>query len=232
MFTKDENYLSMARNVGLVLQNNEKEWAVLPKFVEFAKDFYNIMGITSKEKSSADIETTGSTIDKESAGNYAIDYADKITKRATNYALETQNMELKDQLKIYKSELQHGHDSQIVDKLIDVLNRMKGIVGKLKDYGVSDKELKKLEEAISVYNGLLDRPRELIVERKGHNTMAVESLSKVKELIEKMDNAINYFENSKFEMDYENARIVIDLGTRKGKGDKDDKKPPKDTQGE
>lgn len=237
MVSKKENYLSMARNLAAVLVDYEDVWKTLPKFQAYTYEFFNLMGVTSKHKSSAEIKSTGATTDKEAAGNYAIDYASKLTKRATNYALDADNVELEDQLRIRRSELGHGHDSKISDKLNDVLTRMQAIENELKDHGVGPEELKKLQGAIIHYDSLLDKPRKLIRDRKGFNAEALQSLSKIRQLITRLDNAINYFEGSRFEMDYQNARIVIDLGTRKRKkkGDTDDAAngdkadgPPKD----
>lgn len=240
MLTRDENYLSMARNVANVLKDNKSEWKALPKFASWVNELYDLLGLNSKEKSDAEIDTTGTTLDKEAAGAYAIKYANNLTKRAMNYAIEIKSMELQKQLNIHKSELERGHDSKIGDKLKDVLNRMKDLGSALNDYGVGAEHLETLAKAISQYEALLDEPRRKVRERKGHNIMALHSLSDIKLVIEKMDNSINYFEESKFEMDYQNARIVIDYGTRKGKGkgkgdskddNKDDeKKDPEDKQ--
>lgn len=217
MKTRQENYMSMARAVAETLRHHEEEWKSLPKFMDCAAALNELLHNTDMEQTLAEISSVGVTIDKSLAAENAIDIGVKLSRRAIVYAVDTENHGLEHQLHISKSALLRGHQSIIMHKLEDVRSHLVSILPFLKDYGVVEKDLILLEEAIHAYNTMFVNPRQTIVERKGHNTLALLNLPAIRKVMHKMDNLINYFEPGKFAMDYHNARIIVDLGRRKSK---------------
>lgn len=68
----------------------------------------------------AEIVSKGATEDKAAAELKAVQYAVNLAKRASIYALETNNMELHDQLRVTKTTLLRRPDTLAVAKLRDI----------------------------------------------------------------------------------------------------------------
>lgn|GEM_PF-3093451 len=79
----------------------------------------------------------------------------------------------------------------------------------------SDAELSDFKTQIDGYDALINRPRDLTVERKGLNDNIPGLMRELRKSIYKLDSLITLFDDTQFETDYKNARKVIDLGSRK-----------------
>lgn len=66
---------------------------------------------------------------------------------------------------------------------------------------------------IDAFDGLIARPRILIVERKTANQDVIPGLlSGLREVLYEMDSLINLFEGTALKQEYKDARIIVDLG--------------------
>ena len=130
------------------------------------------------------------------------------------YALNGNDLELHDQLRISKSALLNRPDTLTVSKLRDVHGRLSGLgAGVLDGYGVTAADMAELEDRITVLEGLLVRPRTLIVERKGVNQDAIPGLlAELRAILYKMDSMVTLWEGTVFGTNYRDARIIVDLG--------------------
>lgn len=140
-----------------------------------------------------------------------------IGKRGSVYALDINNMELHDRLRVSKGSIANMHADAALGKVKDIYNQLSELKDKLTDYGIADAELEDMKKSIDAFEALMDRPRDLVIERKGHNDSIPSLMTELRKSIYKLDSLINLFEDTPFETDYKNARKVINTGYRKDK---------------
>lgn len=221
MTTKDENYVSMCRSVNEVFSRYQSVWETNPRFTKEVTGFRELLTNILNTKADSNIVTTGATTDKSEAGMALYNHAVNLGKRASVYALDTDNMELHDRLRTSRGALSNMHDTFALAKSKDIYNQLSVIKDALPDYGVAEAELTDLKARIDAFDALISRPRDLIVERKGHNQTIPEQMQALRKNIYKLDSLINIFDGSPFEMDYRNARKVVNLGSRKSQDSND-----------
>lgn len=215
MTTRDKNYLTMCRTVNTVFTKHEAVWQSNNRFTREVETFGGLLSQLHDAKVDTEVVTTGATVDKADAAVQVYAKAVDLGKRASVYALDNNNQELHNQLRTSKGSLSNMHDTFSLAKARDIYNRIDAIKEELADYGISAEDVAEFKGLIDAYDGLISRPRELIVERKGHNESIPELLKKLRESVYKLDSLINLFSGTAFETDYRNARIVVDTGSRK-----------------
>jgi hypothetical protein len=212
----DENFVSMCRAVQDVLTKHTAVWETTVAFKNQATSFNGLMDEMGIAMESAEIVSTGATDNKSNAELKAVLLAVNLAKRASIYAIEVNNMELHDQLRVTKSTLLRRPDTMTLAKLRDIHTRLNTIVAELGDYGVLPTDLAELNAATDAFDALIARPRTLIVERKGYNQDTIPSLlSALREVLYKMDSLMNIFSGTELPKEYKDARIIVDLGKKK-----------------
>ena len=217
MTTKDKNYVTMCRTVNDVFTKYAGEWASAKRFASEVTHFRGILNEVGTTKADSQIVTSGATADKADAALNLFDKAVNLGKRASVYALDNNNQELHDHLRTSRGALLQIHDTFALAKCKDIYNRLIAVKTGLTDYGIAETDLTELKQLIDAYDALVNRPRGLIVERKGHNESIPEQIKALRESIYKLDSLINLFAGTVFETDYKNARIIVDTGRRKRK---------------
>ncbi len=225
MTTKDENYLSMGRTVDDVFTRYQSVWETNPRITREITEFRNTIEMLSGSKDKSNIVTTGATVDKEEAALALFNQAMNLGKRGSVYALDINNMELHDRLRVSKGYLTHLHDDAALSKSRDIYDQLLPLKDKLGEYGITEAELGNLKKHIDSFGALINRPRDLVVERQGHNDNIPPLMASLRKSIYKLDSLMNLFEDTPFETDYKNARKVINTGYRKDK--KNDAGSPK-----
>ena len=214
MFKAQEDFISMMTVVGSVFDTNQPVWNTNSVFARYVTDFTaNKLQIDAAAQG-GEIITTGATQDKINAAVAAFDFGSKLSKRASVYALEQDNTEMHDQMRVSKGSLSQLADSKASTKLHDLYDRMAAVGEGLLPY-VSVEELTRFKSMIDAYDKLLSRPRELTVNRKVHNEDLPELIQASRKLLYKLDSLINLFDGTEFEAAYLNARRIVNSGSRK-----------------
>lgn len=228
MNARDENYVSMCRAVNDVFTRYSADWQPSKRFEQEVTAFRNYLQSIMDTKTDSSIVTTGATVDKADAAMQLFTQAVDLGKRASIYALDNNNQELHDRLRISRGALLQMRDTLALAKCKDIYNQLDGVKSHLADYGIAEADLAELKRLTDAYDVLISRPRGLIVERKGHNETIPELIRHLRESIYKLDSLINLFSGTAFETDYKNARIIVDLvGQRKKKAENE---PPAETE--
>ena len=214
MLKTQEDYISMLTVVGPVLDNNKTVWSANSVFSGYVTDFKANKVLIDAAAQGGNIITTGATQDKINAAEAAFDFGSKLSKRASVYALEQDNSEMHDQMRVSKGSLSQLADSKASIKLHDIYDRMMAIGDDLSPF-VSAEELTRFKALIDAYDKLLSRPRELTVNRKVHNEDLPELIQASRKLLYKLDSLINLFDGTEFEAAYHNARRIVNTGSRK-----------------
>ncbi len=216
MKQSDENFVSMCKVVRDVLSKHEVVWSPRVAFKNQVSVFGGLMDEMDLAMESAEIVSTGATDNKTNAEMQVVLLAVNLAKRGSVYAMEVGNLELHDQLRVTKSTMLRRPDTLTLAKLRDIHSRLGGVIAELADYGVLPADLADLKSKTDVFDGLIARPRILIVERKTANQDIIPGLlSGLWEVLYKMDSLINLFEGTDLKREYKDARIIVDLGRRK-----------------
>ncbi len=217
MTTRDENYVSMCRTVESVLVTYESVWRSNVRFVKERTLFRDLLSKVEQAGVESLIVTTGATTDKAEAASRLFSMVTDLGKRASVYALDHDNQELHDHLRTSKGALSNMSDTVSLAKAKDVYARMEKIKNGLADYGITEEVLDECKRLIDAYDAYITRPRDLIVERKGHNQSLSELMRDLRRCVYKLDSLMSLFSGTLFEMNYRNARIIVDLGGRRKK---------------
>jgi hypothetical protein len=221
MTQKDENYLTMATVTLLILKVNEPIWTEQAVFSRIVGEIdEDVKAINTAIKHSG-LKSLEATVTKYQAADSAISRAVKYSGLAQIYALEIGDMRLFDALKTSASKLEKLPDQQLVPELERIYSRVDALKEELRPYDVSKSDLDKFQKHIDNFKQHKDLPRVVITERKSYNSSIPTLLIGLRESFFKLDRLIKIWEhtNGKFIADYENARIVIRLGTRHKKGE-------------
>lgn len=217
MTTRDENYVSMCRSVDSILVVHEAVWQSNTRFVKERTLFGDLLGKVQQAGGESLVITTGATADKAEAASRLFSMVTDLGKRASVYALDSGNLELHDYLRTSKGALSNMPDMVSLAKAKDVYVRIETIKSVLVDYGITEEVLNEFKRLIDVYDAYVTRPRDLIVERKGYNQSISELLRDLRRCVYKLDSLMSLFSGTLFEMNYRNARIIVDLGGRRKK---------------
>lgn len=215
MRQSDNNFIAMCKAVQQVLTKHNPTWNSQVAFNKLAATYNGLMDSLSEATEGAELESTGATTDKANAELNAVTMAVNLAKRASVYALENNNMELHNQLRVSKSTLLRRPDELTLAKLRNIIATLTTIVADLSDYGVSPADIDNLVMATDDFDKLIVRPRMVIVERKGFNQEAIPGLlAQLRTVLYKLDSLMNIFTDREFNREYKDARIIVDLGRR------------------
>lgn len=217
MNQKEENYLSMATATVKVLEGSPSIWRDNAPVKALVKDLQITIDAINTAQQGGGIVSTGVTLDKEQAANTAIEQAVLLAGFAQAYARHINNNTLHDQLKVSRTSLDRIPDNELGAALRLIYNKLLELSGVSEPYGITPEELKILNEAILIFEDVKSNPRVVITERKGYNSSIPVLLRELRSSFYKLDRLVNIWskKETKFVSDYQNARIVIDLGTRK-----------------
>lgn len=209
----NEDFISSLEVVDSVFDKYQSVWSVNTVFTRYVDEFKGLKQQIDKTAQAAKIVTTGATKDKSEAATEAFSLASKLSKRVSVYALEQNNMEMHNQLRVSKGSLSQLADTDASKKLHDIYDRMLA-VGSALDPFVTPDELATFKTLIEAYDKLISRPRELIVDRKVQNESLPQHLQSIRKVLYKLDSLISFFDGSEFEAAYRNARIIVNTGGR------------------
>lgn len=215
MTSKDENYLSMTQTVSQTLARHESVWGTNARFKREVDTLNQLIKELLDKSQQSNIVTTGATSDKADAALALYEKVVNLGKRASIYALDNNNQELHDSLRISKGALSNMHDNNSLAKAKYILAQLSNDIAELADYGITEAEITELQERIDTFESIINRPRNMIVERKGHNDTIPQLMKGLRESIYRLDSLINIFADTAAETDYKNARVVINSSSRK-----------------
>lgn len=212
----DNNFVTMCRTLQNVLTQNAAVWDTQIAFSNQVNTFNSLMDNLARATEGAELVSSGATTDKATAELNAVKLAVNLAKRASIYALDVNNMELHDQLRVSKSTLLKRPDELTLAKLKDIVAMLSDVVGVLANYGVAFADIMALRTMTERYERLIVRPRTVVVERKGYNQDMIPGLlADLRMVLYKMDSLINLFPDSDLSRQYKDARIIVDLGSRR-----------------
>ncbi|KAA5534583.1 hypothetical protein F0919_08150 [Taibaiella lutea] len=223
MRLRDSNYLNMALAVQKILSGHAEEVEnrnVLPKKVD---DMTKCIEAIQYHQAEAEEDSKGATQSKKNVAEEAVELALMLAGSAVEYAKEAKDAVKEAQFDVSLRDFNSVPGVVAVARLMELVKNLKAVSTALQEWDVTEAEIRELDTLTGQFNSQLADPREIIVIRKSHNDMVRQELSRLKKIIKSIDNLMSRFKDTKFLMEYVNARIVVEVGTRKGGKDKDDK---------
>lgn len=210
MNKRTRSFVNMTTTVLNVLNKNESVWSEFTRFGTSVANFKALKTDIDKRAADAQIVTTGGTEDKSNASNDLLDLVSKLSKRASIYAVDQNNMELHDSVRVSRGVLSQLSGKAALNKITAVYNRMKEVEDELVPYGITADDFAKLKELIDAFDDLSELPRTMIVERSMHLQTLPQLITSMRKVLYEMDGLITFFDGTDFEAEYKNARKIVD----------------------
>ena len=213
-----ENRYSMILVVQAVCNANNAVWAGVPAFVTAFGEYETGISSINTTRLEQEKDLKGITEDKRVKENEMILQTLGIIGPIVAYANVTSNEPLRQEVDYSDRELRRSRDTMLEDKCQIVQDRANThSVDLIASYGVTAGQITDHATTITDYHAAIAGPRSAIALKKTH-TAALEILlrSTIEILTGKLDQLVVVFKttNPQFVSDYENARIIVDLGGR------------------
>lgn len=162
-------------------------------------------------------KSTGTTSQKQKEEAEMISETVKVASSIYVYALDNSNFELAEKVNITPSYLEHLPQPGLQAKCTSILQIARENINCLGDYGVTDRDLDRLEKETKDYINLAAGPRTEIVTR-AQATERLQTLMKTQMdlLNQKIDKMMVNFKSTRpvFYNEYKSARIIVNMGVR------------------
>lgn len=215
MTTKQQNYLLMTRSSVNVLQKWNSEWNPI---VRFADEISALTGELQKVDSASEnamLVTKGVTADKANAREEALSAIVNIAKPAVVNAEDINDIQLAARLNHSRGSLSTLAQNDLLNMLTGMYNNVEEVKDNLTEYGITGEKLADAKGKLDAISGVITTPRDMIVERKTTNELIEESIGILRKIFYRLDNLMKLFDGTEFYREYKNARIIVDLGSRK-----------------
>ncbi len=225
MTTKQQNYISMTRSSVNVLQKWNSEWNAITRFANEVLALTAELQKVDSSSENAMLVTKGATADKANAREEALSAIVNIAKPASVYADDINDLQLSARLNYSRGSLSTLAQNDLLNMLTGMYNNVFEHKDNIVEYGVTEEKLTDAKSKLDAFAGVISSPRDMIVERKTTNELIEESIGNLRKIFYRLDNLMKLFEGTPFYAEYKNARIIVDLGSRKTQGIEDTQPP-------
>jgi len=145
------------------------------------------------------------------------------------YASKINDNELKQKVNYTPSDLRNSRDTILKDICQTIHNEANAVVANLADYGKTPADLAQQQQEIDDFAAILAKPRTAIGTRATATTRLVALFQQGDDLLKnQLDKLMVNYQTSepKFHNQYQNARIIIDLGRRGGNDEPEQPQEP------
>ena len=113
------------------------------------------------------------------------------------YAASSNNIPMKENLKVVKSELEHAADAELASMCQNVYNIVNPLVGSLGNYGVNAASLLALQTACTSFNSLVGKPKTARSSAKAYTISIKQQLAAIRVFVEEqLDPIMTQFKTS------------------------------------
>ena len=225
MTTKQQNYISMTRSSVNVLQKWNSEWNAITRFANEVLALTAELQKVDSSSENAMLVTKGATADKANAREEALSAIVNIAKPASVHADDINDLQLSARLNYSRGSLSTLAQNDLLNMLTGMYNNVFEHKDNIVEYGVTEEKLTDAKSKLDAFAGVISSPRDMIVERKTTNELIEESIGNLRKIFYRLDNLMKLFEGTPFYAEYKNARIIVDLGSRKTQGIEDTQPP-------
>lgn len=214
----DKNKLAMYKSVKTVIAGREALWNGLPAFVNAYAAFNQKLQTLESHAYNQQLALVGVSAVKDSKRDAIADRAYAMSSSLAAFAVLNNNVELIDQMKISRYELQRAPKSRILQHLDLILIKATEFVSQLGDFGVDQTSIDELQVLRDELDIMLSAPRNAIVERKVLTKQIIMLMKDIDALLKfQMDKLMVVLaeEHPEFFAAYKNARMIVDHRNRR-----------------
>lgn len=215
----------------LAVQNvcnaNNTLWNAMPAFVQAFTDFGTTLADIGAQTQIQEGKTTGITQNKQQEEDEMIQATIEIAAAVYAYASRIGDNNLRTRVSYSPSQLRDMRDTTLRDTCQNIHDTAATIIADLADYGKTPADLDQQQQEINDYAAILAEPRTAIGTRATATARLTELFQQADDLLKnQIDKLMLTWQNTQnqFYKQYQNARIIIDLG--KGSGNSEDEVPP------
>ena len=229
MTDKQENKRSMYIAVQKVCNANNSVWSGLPAFVTAFGEYETTIADIDTQRQIQEGKTTGITENKQKEEDEMIQITLEIAAAVYAYASKINDNELRDKVSYSPSDLRNSRDTILKDICQVIHDEANNVIANLADYGKTPADLTQQQSEIDDYAAILAKPRTAIGTRATATSKLVELFQQGDDLLKnQLDKLMVNYQTSepKFYSQYQNARIIVDLGRRSRGNDDDEPETP------
>lgn len=228
-----KNKIAMYKAVRAVIESNQANWSALPAFASAVQTFGERLNALEQAAYHQNLALVGVSAVKNAKRAIVADKTYAMSSSLVAYAVVTNDVELFQQMKIAKHELDNCSKDRMLILVNRVLTRATALVNLLADYGIDQASIDELQVLRDELDAQMGAPRNAIIDRKGQT-------ARIKSLVRELD-AILKFQLDRlmvilkedfpqFFQDYGYARSVVDHRNRRASASPD--VPPEVDDGE
>jgi len=217
MTDKQENKRSMYIAVQKVCNKFNSVWSGLPAFVTAFGDFETTIADIDIQRQIQEGKITGIAENKSKEEEEMRQATIEIAAAVFAYASKIGDNELKEKVNYTPSDLIRSRDTILKDICQTIHDEANAVIAELADYGKTPADLKKQQNEIDDFADILAKPRTAIGTRATATSKLVELFQQGDALLkDQLDKLLVNFQtsNPEFYNQYNNARIIVDLGVR------------------
>lgn len=208
----------MYKSVKTVIAGKEALWNGLPAFVNSYATFSEKLQTLETHAYNQQLALVGVSAVKNSKREAVADRAYAMSSSLAAFAVLSNNVELIDQMKISKYELQRAPKSRILQHLDLILIKATEFVSQLGDFGVDQTSIDELQVLRDELDIMLSAPRNAIVERKVLTQQIKMLMKDIDALLKfQLDKLMVVLaeEHPEFFAAYKNVRMIVDHRNRR-----------------
>ena len=218
-----ENKLTMLKTVLSFLKQNHSMWENSPVMVELVNKLEVLIGEIESIRLVIDSDITGITAEKMAQQVALIDKSYELSSILYAMASSSKNKVLQGKVDFTESELQNARGGDLISTSSAIAGLVRENLTVLVPYELTEADVTGFEEMISSFAENLPTHRVSLAERKAANERLKEVFSAVDVVVnEQLDRMMVRYRNTSANLyaAYNNARSVVDYGTRHEKVEK------------
>ena len=211
----------MYKAVRSIIETNQVNWSELPAFASAVQTFGERLNALEQAAYHQNLALVGVSAVKNAKRAIVAEKAYAMSSSMVAFAVVTNDVELINQMKIAKHELDNCSKDKMLILVDRILTRANDLVNLLGDYGIDQTTVDELQLLRDELDTQMSAPRNAIIDRKGQT-------GRIKSLVREL-NAIIKFQLDKlmvilkedhpqFFIDYTNARMIVDHRNRPASG--------------
>jgi hypothetical protein len=221
MNDSQESKLDMYQRVGDVCHNNIEIFSHVGSMVESVNNLDNLVfAIRQTAQQQASVIPKGFSAEKQKAIENVVTPSIKVANVLYVYAFNKGDQVLLSKVSINKSSFYRIRGNDVYTLAKNISSEAKNCISELAYYGINEQDVNLLDEAISVYEGFINRPQIVKEERVKYTKNLKELFVDADSLLyDQLDKLIVLFKTSApdFYFAYQTARNVIETGRRNRK---------------
>jgi hypothetical protein len=216
MTKDDENKLTMLESTSTLLKLNRSKLN-LPALLSAADRLDSVLAKLKVKIQDTMTASKGKTETKAEAADILVSELFKVSKGLFAYGAVTDNVELKERVRVTASQLRYMRDTELVAKARTISEQGTKNEPKVADYGVTEEILTRLNGMIDAFETAIGERESSVAQRKGARSSVYENFDAATQILEnEIDNLMERFNDTdpQFFNEYWEARVVKDVGLR------------------